>query len=516
MALRAVALVMLLLYAACVIPFGVARAPGWLPDAHAYLLMAEALSPWTAEPSPAAHYALETSVFPPLYPLLLGLLGGGDAAWGRAVSILCLLASLVALYGWMRARGWEQGGALLAVAAFAVLPVTLLQALEGLSEPTYLLASALCLRWVERAERGPPGLRRRRLAAAAGMAGLALATRYAGFSLVGALGIWLWVRREPRRFGLMALCLAPIGAWWLAGLWIGVSGSYLGQLRGFNPDLMTALPAAVRAQLLSFGPTWSRLFVLSHQPGLLVHLLAATLGLLSLGGLVQRMRRLEPDALYAVAYLGMIALWAFPAHLSRLLWPLVPVLLVFAAEAAAGLAARAGARMAPLGRAVVLLVVLGLALPSVPVFVGRFRASREVDFVAFTHTPRWYLADEPGARMDARGRRQLARAMRAVGQIVPATECVYAVEPVELMWWSGRASRRPPPPSVADPDFAAASADCPWFFLSPVSIAPYREPYYPSQRLGDGAQTLVLPRSGREEGLPPAALARLSGPPSHR
>jgi hypothetical protein len=488
-------------YSALLFPFAVSRAPGWLPDASIYLLMAEALSPWGGPASAAARHALAQSAFPPLFPLLVGLVGGGgDAAIARAVSAACLCAALPVLLAWLRARGMGGAPALLATAAFALSPLTLLQAQEGLSEPLYLLLGLLALLAAERAlpERAASG--RLRLAAALA-AGLALATRSAGVAWLAALAAWWIARRVPLRRlpALLAAALGPMALWWLAKRWLGLTGSYGGALESrlahYADERGAALARAIPEQLGALFGAWHSVFAL--HPGAWTRSAAIAIGALALLGLARGLARMQLAALYAALYPALIALWPFPAHAGRFLWPLVPLLLAFAAESASALSRRAA------GAVAVLALALLLALPSLGVIASRFRAALRFDATAFTHTPRWYLADWRGARDDARMREGFAQAMRAVADHVPADACVYAVSPEELMAWSRRVALLPPPRSVGDLEFEAATRECDWFFLAPLVVFPYDTPYYPRERLGDDFELIALPGSE-----PPFALAR--------
>ena len=501
-------LALLALYAAFLFPFALARAPGWLPDAYVYLLMAEALSPWGGAASPAAAHVLRSSAFPPLHPLLLGLVGGAEPLAARAFGVTCLLASLVMLFALARLRGRGAGEALALCGVFAALPVTLLQALEGASEPLYLLLGLIGLAAAARAEESASG---EGLAAAAVAIGLALATRTAGIALVAAFGVWLFARRAPRRGAWLAVAFGPFALWSLArAAWLRSTGSYGEALRArlasYDPELAPALAKAFADQVSALASAWHSAF--AFWPGATTRIAATAVAVLAVAGLARGVRRRDLVALYAAAYLVMIALWPFPPQAARLLWPVLPLLLGFALEVAgAGLErVRPGAgRLAAPGLA--LLAAL-LALPSWGVVAERFPAALRSELGDFARTPRWYLVPDLGAsEIDAGSRRHLARAMSAVRDLVPAGECIYAVDPLELMWWSRRVAMLPPPSGIAAATFAARSRDCGWFLLSPMVWGPYASPYYPRERLA-GELEVVAPLVGAGAGHEPLFLAR--------
>lgn len=493
--------ILLALYALWLLPFSVSPVPGWLPDAPVYLLMSEAMSPWARPPSAAASLALEVSAFPPLFPFLIGLFGPGDASVGRAVAALSLLGALVALASWLGTRGWPARERIVGTALFALLPGTLLQSLEGMSEPLYLLASIVALSAAARAAQES-----RPRTAAGAWVGAALLTRSAAVALALAFALSLRRERAPRAARSLALALLPLALWAGAKLALGLGGGYGGALRtklaSVHPDLAIAVPHAIATQVRALAGAWSGLLAL--HPSLVGRALAAAIAVLAGAGLVARVRARSFDGIYVALYLGAVAVWPFPNHAARFLWPVLPILLAHATEAGARLARRLGRES--LGRAAVALSIAVLALPSLPHFGERFWASRQVAAAAFTHTPRWYLADEAGAAHDARARLQLARAMREVADLVPPDACVLSVSPEELMWWSRRASRPPPLPGAGHAAFAAAARSCPWTFLSPLVVPPYTDPFYPGDRLAPGAPLQRLPRHGVDETLPTAVL----------
>jgi hypothetical protein len=494
---------LLVLYAVWLLPFSVSPVPGWLPDASLYLLMSEVLSPWPREPSAAAAWAMEGSAFPPLFPILIGLFGPADASVGRAVAALALLAALGALHAWLVARGWSARERLIGIALFALLPGTLMQGLEGMSEPLYLFASLGAL---AAAARASSEARDRSLAAM--WIGAALLTRSIGMTLALAFAVSLRLERAPRPLRALGIALLPIGLWWAAKLFLGFGGSYGEPLRSklasLHPDLAVAAPLAIAAQLRALVTAWSGLFVLDVDPSLVHHLLAAGIAALALAGLVLRLGARAFDGVYVALYLGLVSVWPFPGHATRFLWPVLPILLVYAAEVARSLARRLGRDS--LGPAALALMIAVLALPSLPRFAQRFWDSRQVEYAAFTHTPRWYLADPAGAASDARGRRQLARAMREVAHFAPPDACVQAVSPETLMWWSRRASRTPLLPGVSDAEFEDLERSCPWYFLAPIAVPPFEVPFYPGERLPRGTPMERLPRHGADPALPSAVL----------
>jgi hypothetical protein len=507
-----VALLLLGLYALFLYAFSGSSTYGSIPDGPVYLLMASYFSPWGGAAEPVERFAMQTSMFPPLYPLLLGFGGGGSSvAVAHALTASCLLAALLAGRRWLLAAGLGRGPALALLAAFALVPATLLQALETLSENLYLALSLLHLGELARAEAAQGRSRRRALLFAAGSAGLALLTRSAGVALVGGFGLWLALRREPGRLRLLALALAPFALWTLAKPALGFAGSYAdafsSRLASYAAQPVPAFALAIGAQLEAMARAWPGLFALFASP--LERALAMGFGLLALLGLARRLRRGKADALYAALGLLLILLWPFPAHTQRFLYPLLPVLLFQALEGFDLLVGRLA--RAPLARARGALLAGALLLPlaSDVHIARRFADSRGLDPEQFAYSARWYTRRSlERARQDARFEGQLAHAMRDVAPHVPRDACIFSLRPLELMLYARRPSQLPPPEVASDAAFAEGTRACDWFLLAPLAVPPYRTPYYPLDRMGAELEITVAFGEAPGGGLPVAALAR--------
>ncbi|MBV8063534.1 MAG: hypothetical protein JOY51_08060, partial [Nevskia sp.] len=93
-------------------------------DSAMYVLMARQLSPFHTA-STVLTEAVRSAAYPPLFPLLIGLCGGGMLA-GHLLAVACLLAALPVLFLWLRSEGLAAGSGLWLTAVFALMPGTYL------------------------------------------------------------------------------------------------------------------------------------------------------------------------------------------------------------------------------------------------------------------------------------------------------------------------------------------------------------------------------------------------------
>src|SRR3989304_3073842 len=166
---------------------------GWQPtlatfadDSVSYLVMAQMFSPYqAASPAVAAAFPRE-AFYPPLFPLVLALVGAAHhTAWAHAVTALLLAASMPFAYllG-VRVLG-TRGTAVAAVACIVLLPSLWINAKGILSEPLFCLLLAAAF-WVLEKD-GSGGGAHWKLAVL--MVAMAL-TRTAALPMIAAYGVW--------------------------------------------------------------------------------------------------------------------------------------------------------------------------------------------------------------------------------------------------------------------------------------------------------------------------------------
>ena len=336
-------------------------------DSVSYLTLARHFSAWNPDPF-AARWAPYFSNFPPLFPLLLALTGGAyDLLVAHMVVAAGAIASLFLVHAYARARLPGEWGPLAVTLLFLLLPGTWL-ALSGiLSESTYLALSLAAL--LHEATRARPQSPARAYAVLGLWMAAALLSRTAGVALLAGyaanVGFMAWRRR----------CLPRLHAW--LPLLIGVSAqlAWLAlrpklavpayqQWLGVLGEAWLQHPAATLGEswrYLSHG--WIGDFASDAQGGAFAASFFGVVALAALAGAVRAARAERLDGWYVLASVAMLLAWRFNEDNSRrLLFPLLPLALVHAAETVRAIALRlpepARAWMPRLAFALLALMVL--------------------------------------------------------------------------------------------------------------------------------------------------------------
>ncbi|MGE0484472.1 MAG: hypothetical protein AB7Q81_10060 [Gammaproteobacteria bacterium] len=434
-------------FAALLLPFAAQVGfTGFMADDALYVLLVDALSPAHAD-DPLLLYVRQVAHLPPLYPALLALAGAGSEALARAhlVQGLLVLVALAAQAAYVRLLSGSDRLGLLVLAVLAALPATWLLASELWSEFLYLALTGIALACARQAAVTP-----RWWYWAAALAGLAAITRGVGLALIGALVIGAFVRRRRALPGILALAALPLVVARLAGQ--GSPGDYVEVFSGRVADL-ARLPAVVITNIAAAGPGWAAVF--QDHPATPAMLLAVLVALLALLGAWPRLRRLEPDAVYVTLYLGLVAVWPFPDFMTRFLYPLVPLVLLYFACGLRTCAARALPRMATertLAVASVGLVVLFIAVAcwSSPL-AQRYFAPPPGPLTTY-RTSRYWLSPPAPARAldDLASKHAMTTFMRDLPRLVGPRECIHARHPAAVMLHAHRLAF-PAPAGTARP-----------------------------------------------------------------
>lgn len=437
----------LLAVAACAwyLPFALVPVHvGFVADDALYLMSADWMQgAWRDDP--VLRYVRTANHLPPFYPLVLALAGGGSAQIDIAhlVQNLCLVAGLVAHGLLARRLIGSSTAAVLLAATLLLLPLTVIMATEIWSEFLYLLLIALALISADAArERGGWWL------AAAACAGLAAVTRSFGIVAVIALVIAVAWRRPRWSLPVLLTAIAPLLA--VEALNLGGGSNYVDVFieRVQTPSRFLAF---VAANLVSLDAALWQSFALP-RPAFGGAIVALAL-LPVLRTLFVRLRAGHVDALYVVGYLGLLAIWPFAFVLDRLLYPLVPLLLIYLLAGLNG--PGAGHRdsdheirryLPPAAAAVLLAVTLGQVVP----LAERYRHADLPDELARWRASRYWMANADAGR--ARDRIERLQAITALlaraGERVPVRQCINSDHPQAVMFHARRLSW--PVPGAAD------------------------------------------------------------------
>lgn len=305
-------------------------------DSASYLTLAHYFSPW-GDPA-VSRWAGWHSNFPPLFPLALALSGApSNLAIGFALVALFAAGGVFLFQRYAAAELGERG-------AFAVTIVFLCTAtawisLKGLlSESLFLLVSMAALRFYQSRLFAREANTYEWLAFGVLLACAPL-TRAIGILLVVAFALHLVIRFAKRDRPPRAAWLALLPTVVLLGLWYAVRPRAPIDFYQFavswvvNSWLENPLVTALGAWRMFFD-SWIGLFLADSEVAFGAKGVLAAIGVVAAVGVVMRVMRNRFDGWFALLSVGVIFVWTFgPQTTRRLMYPLLPLLLLFAADA---------------------------------------------------------------------------------------------------------------------------------------------------------------------------------------
>ena len=444
-------------------------------DAAMYLMTAAAYSPFAPHSDLFAEIA-STSRFPPLYPLLLALTGGaGDLLVAHLVTVATLLAALVALCAWLEICGASRVQAALVVLVTAVLPQTYFLALWPQSEYPYFLFSAIALASLAR-YRKSPALGSGLIAATAIAA--ATLTRSIGIALLPAFAATVFVTHR-RHIWLLAMAAGPVALWMVLHQ---APTNYLHTLSVYGHDTAAQAWTQLSAQPRVLGDGFAANFVDSGGLVFIAKVLGILVALLTL----RRLLSLQPDAVYVLGYVAILAIWPFPEESARLLWPIVPVFAAALTIESASVARRASPSMRAIIEVAAPMAMLLLTLPGLAFVADRWTSASDLPD-EFRNLKEWYVSDPRKALALTQAHLGTVAQLERLTEIVRPDECVVSVKPELVEYFAGRLSKAPPLNSVPDAQFSAKlrGLGCRYVLMFAANDPVYPVPLHPFARIKD-------------------------------
>jgi len=405
-------------------------------DSVSYITLARHFSPWRPDPL-AAPWAGYFANFPPLFPLLLALSGGAhDLFVGHMVVAAGAVASLFLVHGYAREQA-NEAGALAVSVLFLLLPGMWLALAGILSESVFLALSLAALLYDARRVRPESPAR---IHAILGLwIAAALLTRTAAIALVAAYVARLAFRaardRQWPAARLWLPAVIPVAtqvAWLLVRPAIAVSAyqEVLGELAA----AWLQQPVATFAESCQFlWRGWIGVFAV-EAGGVRAGLLSGLVALAGLAGAVRAALRDRIDGWYVLAGVATVFLVRYNEDNSRrLLYPLLPLLLLHAVEAVRALAGHLPSRAGRWLPAAAFALAAAAVLPATAMIAGR-ALEREPYFPGLAYSPAsmkgyYGFVDERFARAYALRDASLLGGMSFLDQWTPPGSRVMWVRP---------------------------------------------------------------------------------------
>jgi hypothetical protein len=435
-------------------------------DSVSYLVMAQVFSPYqAATPAVAAAFARE-AFYPPLFPALLALAGAAhDIAWAHIVTALILASCIPVTY--LLGLRWlgDRRVAAVAVLCVALLPALWVNAMGILSEPLFclLLLGTLCV--LASGGEGESADGAARLGMLALLMAAMILTRTAALAMIAAYALWVFTRRD-QPFALRLRAALPAGvaivsylAWMLlrpavttdsyARIVLEHGGGFLGA-----DSPLAAIGASLLRQANAVAEAWVGSLLLFWVEGRPVRtLLAVALGCLALAGLGMRCAAGKADGWMMAAYLGTFLAWPFYDQMGRFLFPVLPVLVLYAFWTVSRVLQRLD-RPSALGHGLLALLMLSLSAPALGFMSQRAQLPRYAGIVDWYRTP-----DLAQARARAQLHLDLFADMEEIRNRTRPEDRVMWVAPSYLALLAGRHGLAAPDAALAPAAYRQAVRD---------------------------------------------------------
>jgi len=460
------------------------KVAGFTSDDAVYLLLADLYMFADQAQLPVYTLIREQSLFPPLFPLLLGLLGGGsnDPVLAGIISTGLLLSSLVVAGRWILQQTQNLSFTLFLTGLLLLLPGTLILAQEIWSEFLFML---LLYGIFLIADREVP-LKHHWLIMAILIA-LATLTRTAGVALIPPFLLLLYRNRITPFWLPAAISTLPFIAWYVPREVLRQSPGYTSVLAAGTIDVApSVLLGGLPAKLIAMFDSLHWLFA-SVDSGA-AHFWFGRILLLCMlmpaaSVLVRRLISFRMDAWFCLVYVSIILIWphADIYFVSRFLYLLVPVFLLYAGIGLSGLIVNRGVKRAVF--ITLVLAVIVVTAPSVRQFTQRATANVAEELEPYRRDRTWLLSAEANKSILQNTRFIVDTLQKIPGEVQP-DECIYAFQAPLVMLYTKRVTGALPSPDSSDEQFRQDTALCRYILALPVSDAGRHMPeYYPLRRL---------------------------------
>jgi hypothetical protein len=447
-------------------------------DAAEYMMMAASHSPFV-KTSVVVVQAAAVSRFPPVYPLALGMLGAAEnLELAHIVTAAFLLCALAMYYAWLRNERLGAAASALLMLLAAVLPGTFILNTLINSEFLYLMISMLALLSMKSAVRSGEMAPLYTAAIAVAVAAL---TRTIGVTLFAPLLLCAIRIRKPAGAIAVLVAALPLLEWHQLHR---AAYGYFSNLAIMYGHSLTGFAQQLSSEPLALRDGFAENFTLAPGAKPIAYALAAV----CIPAAALRAAMLRMDAVYALAFGTVLLIWPYPEVASRLVWPVLPVVLaqpVLLVRRSDKNNRRpdAGVRTAVVGA--VAASVLLMALPAIAFISGRYRDARFSELPDAQGYEGWYATDLAHATFRLKSQIAYMQSLHRMRDEVPENDCVLATRPDLIRYLADRRSVFPPLNSTPDPYFSAQmqATGCHFVFMTTTYDPRYPIQLFPEERL---------------------------------
>ncbi len=448
-------------------------------DNAIYLMSANIYSPYE-NPSLVSIYFDSVSFYPPVYPLMLGLLGGGNSILlAHLITTSFLLLAIITLYWWMISLNFHRTHALVLVFIFSIIPGTYFQVMHIHSEHLYLLFSLIGICLVTQKEKTE---NHKLLWIAVISIACTTLTRSAGVTLVLSFIIYLVINSENKKYYLTIIAVLPMVLWGLLNN--QDSDSYLDIVSNYyTTDFIAPLLKQILNQSYYMLNAWHLTFTQGNSG----HTILNVFAIICVFSVIFRMYKKKLDGIYVFLYLCMVISWPFPDELLRLLFPIMPILLVQTSLCIKIIDDQWPASRFPLGNSILGATLLIILIPNLLLTASRFNVLVDEKIIQpqYKKTYDWYQPNLRQAINKITFNHGVISGLEDAKNYVPADECVYSIKPGLVGIYMNRISKAPPNSHVDDDEYSKITEqdNCHYYYLVNATSPSYKENFYPYQRL---------------------------------
>ena len=474
-------------------------------DSAGYLLAAQYFSPYQPHSTILTEYSKQI-IYPPLFPWILALAGAGESTLAAHLVVMTfLLSAVLALFFGLRHESLSVWLSATVCLIFALRVNTYLLSLDIWTENPYLFFSLLAILGICLATRKD---NHKWFWLAAFAVACATLVRVAALSILLAFWFYLVVHRPKNFLYLMAASALPFVLWTVISIstQVGLSGYTHSWLKVYlTTPILTLLSHQLHAGSLALFNTWQFGWLGDSQPPVLTFVTAA-FGAICLAGWLYRLRYLKFDAIYLATYLAMVFAWPNPEPL-RYFYVVTPVLLAQGFLLVASLSQR-GLRMGnpEIVQAALAIVLLLTLMPTLVINGRYFLQQVPPEISAGKHIAEWFDDDRKTAVLSAYFHARLYSHLKEINALIPENECVYAIKPTLVTFYSRRSSYVPPKIDVGDLEFWRAMEKCRYVYILPFESPSFGESFYPLSRLGKRAKIISIKKIDPKDNLPPVGM----------
>jgi len=477
------------------------RIVGLVADDAVYLLMTDYFSPYYRSLSQSAAFIMETSQFPPLYPLLLSVLGASseNIFLAHIITTCCLVGAVVVYTFWICEEQVNKTTGLCIALIFICSPVALLMNVDLWSEHLYIFLTMCALLFVEKAN-----VKNKYWLIASLFIGLLPLTRLVGVTFIFAFFLYLQIHKIKYRYIYIAISIIPFIIWKAISLNFYSSDIYEDTLTEFYQyDFWLHTKHLFLSQLPDLWTGWHECFDI--RKNLFSGIVAGCVLTMSLVTWFSRLINKRIDSLYLLFYLILIWLWPAPDHDMRFIFVIILILIYYSyLSLLVVLKYDAMKNLRVIINYASIFIIMVTIMPTDIYAINRIFAQVPSELESYRNTKYWLTVKNS---VDAENTVKIINKMTLsyveASQYVPENKCVYTAHQEQFMFYARRlAFSLPLPKEVMGNKIVQHLRKCEYIHVLHTTSHPEYPGGYPINELENNFNYLMSTRMSEDINSP--------------